>query len=246
MNRRKAFTLTELLVSMALIVFTMTILTSAFTTGMEAFRRLKAIGDMDEGVRTVVNLLRRDLSSPHFDGDRSLSKLGVYARINQGEIPPVPPNTPPHGTPYDPAVAVNQFTIYDTDGDGEITFVDLNYQENNQASPNYNYFGGFINQGPTKILDCNQNGPVERDNNRHFIDPVDLLYLRQSGGWANNVDDDGNGFVDDILLGSSPNGWFCPELGFFTYGEGYWNRFFGNQYEFIGGADAPYGPVLIE
>ncbi len=247
-NRQSAFTLVELLVSMALIIFTMTIMTQAFSTGMEAFRRLKAVGDMQQAMRTAVNALRQDLGSSHFDGDRRLSKLGVNPRINQGEIPPPPPLAPPHGTPYNPMAAVNAFTIYDTDGDGEITFTDLNYQETSLTSPNINYFGGYINQGPNKIFDNNRNGPWNSTTGeRHFIDPGDLLYLRASGGWANGLDNDNNGVVDDFFLSTSPNGWFCPELGYFTYLEGCWHRDFpSGQNEFTAALDIPYTSALIE
>ncbi len=269
-NRKSAFTLTELLVSMALIVFVMVILSEAFATGMDAFRRLKAVGDMEAAVRDAVTGLRKDLGSPHFDSDRTLSKLGLNPRINQNEIsPPVGQGvqiTPaqPYPPPGPPA-ALQPF-LFDIDGDGEITFYDLNYRETNPATPYFNqFFAGLTHQlgpwrfpnqgiqgypgypGPNKIIDVNYNG---------IIDPGDLLSPRSSGGWADfngffaapaNGDTDFNGHINDILLGSSPNGWFCPELGFFTYGEGYWNRFASaNQYEFTGGADAPYGPVLVE
>lgn len=73
MNRRSAFTLVELMVAMALIIFIMYVLAEAFSAGAGAFRNLKAIGDMNERLRGVSNLLRNYLGAPHFDGKRRLS-----------------------------------------------------------------------------------------------------------------------------------------------------------------------------
>lgn len=66
MRRRQGFTITELLVSMALIVFIMVILTEAFSAGLQTFRELKAIGDMQERLRSATIALRRDLQKNHF------------------------------------------------------------------------------------------------------------------------------------------------------------------------------------
>ncbi len=70
---RLAFTLVELLVAMALILFIMVILSQAFVSGLESFRQLKAIGDMEERLRTAAVEIRRDLSADHFEGKRRLS-----------------------------------------------------------------------------------------------------------------------------------------------------------------------------
>ena len=66
-RRRHGFTLVELLVSMALIIFIMALMSDAFSRGVEAFRNLKAIGDMQEKLRSVAIILRRDLRADHFD-----------------------------------------------------------------------------------------------------------------------------------------------------------------------------------
>lgn len=64
---RRGFTLAELLVAMALIVFIMTILSQAFAAGIEAFRQLKASGDMTEELREASLQLRRDVpATNHF------------------------------------------------------------------------------------------------------------------------------------------------------------------------------------
>ncbi|HXG12217.1 MAG TPA: S8 family serine peptidase [Gemmataceae bacterium] len=78
--------------------------------------------------------------------------------INQREIPP--------------AILAN---LTDVDGDGLITFFDLN----NSA-----------NQGPGKVVDTNGNS---------LIDGADLLASVSAGGWADGIDADGNNFVDDLI-----------------------------------------------
>ena len=65
MRRRQAFTIVELLVAMALIVFIMYILAEAFSAGATAFRNLKAVGDMNEKLRTTTTVLRKYLGSDY-------------------------------------------------------------------------------------------------------------------------------------------------------------------------------------
>ena len=55
---RPGFTLVELLVAIALIVFIMVILTEAFSAGTGVFRTLKAQGDLMEKLRAAELLLR--------------------------------------------------------------------------------------------------------------------------------------------------------------------------------------------
>jgi type II secretory pathway pseudopilin PulG len=74
-SKRAAFTLVEMLVSMALILFIMVILSTAFTTGLQVFRQLKGLGDMEEHLRAAVQIMRRDLSAYHFENTRKLSDL---------------------------------------------------------------------------------------------------------------------------------------------------------------------------
>ena len=72
-RHRPAFTLVEMLVAMALILFIMVILSEAFVAGLEAFRQLKAVGDMEERLRAASIEIRRDLNADHFEGRRRLS-----------------------------------------------------------------------------------------------------------------------------------------------------------------------------
>jgi hypothetical protein len=90
---RQGFTLIDMLVSTALIIFIMVILTQAFTTGMDTFRQLKTVGDMQEKLRAAASILRKDLAADHFEGKKRLSDLNFwldgppregYFRIYQG------------------------------------------------------------------------------------------------------------------------------------------------------------------
>src|SRR5262245_276291 len=75
---RRAFSLVELLVAMALIVFIMSILSAAFAAASKTFRELKAAGDLAERLRGAVIILRRDLDNPHFDGRRKMSDANLW------------------------------------------------------------------------------------------------------------------------------------------------------------------------
>ena len=75
---RRGFTLVELMVSMALIIFIMYILAEAFAAGSQVFRRLKAIGDMNARLRTTSTTLRRLLAADHFEGKKRLSDPGFW------------------------------------------------------------------------------------------------------------------------------------------------------------------------
>jgi hypothetical protein len=55
---------------MALIIFIMAILSTAFSAAMTTFRNLKAAGDMAEKLRATIQLLQRDLASDHFEGKK--------------------------------------------------------------------------------------------------------------------------------------------------------------------------------
>jgi prepilin-type N-terminal cleavage/methylation domain-containing protein len=66
---RRGFTLIELLVAMAMIVFIMSILSQNFVNGLETFRHLKAVGDMDEKLRAAAISLREDVLAAHFSSE---------------------------------------------------------------------------------------------------------------------------------------------------------------------------------
>lgn len=76
---RAGFTLVELMVSMALIIFIMYILAEAFSAGAKTFRDLKAIGDMNTRLRVATSTLRRLLAADHFEGRKRMSDLSFWA-----------------------------------------------------------------------------------------------------------------------------------------------------------------------
>src|SRR6266404_2721638 len=78
--RRQGFTLVEMLVSLALVLFIMYILSQALITGLETFRQLKATGEMEERLRMASTILRQDLKLDHFEGRRRLSDPSFWAQ----------------------------------------------------------------------------------------------------------------------------------------------------------------------
>lgn len=89
---RSAFTITELLVAMALILFIMAILSEAFVMGLESMRHLKAVGDMDAKLRGTITMICHDLEADHFDNNKGLSDQMVpptqgFFRLFQGSAP---------------------------------------------------------------------------------------------------------------------------------------------------------------
>lgn len=75
---RRGFTLVELLVSMGLTLFIMTILVEAFGAGMETFSSLRSLGELQTNLRSGLSQLKNDLSLDHFEGGRRLSDQGFW------------------------------------------------------------------------------------------------------------------------------------------------------------------------
>jgi prepilin-type N-terminal cleavage/methylation domain-containing protein len=72
-QRRRGFTLVEIMVAMALTLFILAILSEVFVTGADTFRTLKSIGDLNASLRNATTLIRSDLAADHFEGKRRLS-----------------------------------------------------------------------------------------------------------------------------------------------------------------------------
>jgi len=70
---RKGFTLVELLVAMALILFIMSIVSVAFVDSTESFRIFRARAELSEKLRFITQTLRADLRANHFENNRRLS-----------------------------------------------------------------------------------------------------------------------------------------------------------------------------
>lgn len=111
MRRRKGFTLVELMVAVALIVFIMAILSEAFVAASKTFRDLKAAGDLADQLRSTTAVLRRYLAADHFEGKRRLSDPNFWAagpplegffRVYQGSPAGAYPRPQPGNPPYPP------------------------------------------------------------------------------------------------------------------------------------------------
>jgi prepilin-type N-terminal cleavage/methylation domain-containing protein len=75
---RAGFTLVELMVAMALTLFVMTILVEAFGAGMDTFQTMRGLGDIQDNLRSSLNMLKAELAMDHFEGGRKLSDLNFY------------------------------------------------------------------------------------------------------------------------------------------------------------------------
>jgi type II secretory pathway pseudopilin PulG len=71
---RAGFTLVEMLVTVALMMFIMILLAGAFQQGIDMFRTLRAQALNADKLRMAMDVLRQDLASPHFE---SLSRNGL-------------------------------------------------------------------------------------------------------------------------------------------------------------------------
>jgi prepilin-type N-terminal cleavage/methylation domain-containing protein len=76
--RRSGFTLVELLVAMALTLFVMTILVEAFGSGMDTFQNMRALGEIQDQLRSAMNLVKSDIVQDHFEGSRHLSDVNFW------------------------------------------------------------------------------------------------------------------------------------------------------------------------
>lgn len=79
-HQRAGLTLVEMMIALALSIFIMAILSEAFVKGLEVFGQYKALADLDQRLRTVANIIRRDLRAPHFENSKRLSECTVSNR----------------------------------------------------------------------------------------------------------------------------------------------------------------------
>jgi len=77
-NSKKGFTLVELLVSMAIIIFMLSIMSQAFVIATTCMSGLKGVGELLDKGRPVLAVLQKDLSAYHFDGNKRLSDADFW------------------------------------------------------------------------------------------------------------------------------------------------------------------------
>ena len=70
---RQGFTIVELLVALALVLFIMSIISQVFVDASEAFRSARSKAELTEKLRFITQTLRSDLRSRHFEHGRKLS-----------------------------------------------------------------------------------------------------------------------------------------------------------------------------
>jgi prepilin-type N-terminal cleavage/methylation domain-containing protein len=75
---KKGFTLVELLVSMAIIIFMLSIMSQAFVIATTCMSGLKGVGELLDKGRPVLAVLQKDLSAYHFDGNKRLSDADFW------------------------------------------------------------------------------------------------------------------------------------------------------------------------
>jgi len=76
---RHAFTIVELLVALALVLFIMSIISQVFVDTSEAFRSQRAKAELSEKLRFITQTLRADLRANHFEHNRRLSDDDFWA-----------------------------------------------------------------------------------------------------------------------------------------------------------------------
>ena len=85
-SRRLAFTLPEVMVAAAMSLVIMAILAVAFQKGIDAFRTLRAVGQMQDRLKSAENILKRDLASEHFGGIHRQGFSGPYVRDQRMDL----------------------------------------------------------------------------------------------------------------------------------------------------------------
>lgn len=131
------------------------------------------------GMRTAKVDQAWDIHTGNFSTVIGISDTGTEYRhpdlyeniwLNQGEIPP---------HKYDPSDGLGPNDLVDADGDGLISFRDLNAATN---------VGRLDTNGALMLQDRNGNG---------YLDAGDMYDTNET--WDDGIDNDGNGYVDDFI-----------------------------------------------
>lgn len=166
-TRRLAFSLVELLVAMALIIFMLSIMSQAFVIATTAMSGLKNMTDMIDKVRPVMATLEKDLNANHFTGTRGIKRLSDadfwqegppregYFMIWQdkpnsnhypanGALPPSIVNNPVTGPVYQEGISNNVgYALANSDANHMLAFTVM-AEQSNVAKPD-DYFALNVN-----------------------------------------------------------------------------------------------------
>src|SRR5690242_7360347 len=77
-HQRAAFTLVEMLVALALVVFILSILSYAFQAALSSFHKVKGMGDLAAKLRSATTILEHDLAASHFEASKRLSDVDFW------------------------------------------------------------------------------------------------------------------------------------------------------------------------
>lgn len=120
-NRRAAFTLVELMVSAAVCVLIMAILTQAFVISTDTMRQLKATGDMQDQLRAAAVVIRDDLQQNRFAPEDAKPNKGL--KLSDQRLDQLFPSgttvtgwTPPVGGFFRARCSPSFIEGYDNDG----------------------------------------------------------------------------------------------------------------------------------
>jgi prepilin-type N-terminal cleavage/methylation domain-containing protein len=86
-TRRTGFTLVEMLVATALILFIMAIMAEALGAGSKTFANMRTAGDLQNKLRSASTIMRRDLSLEHFGPPYGSNRGGPRVRDQRLDLP---------------------------------------------------------------------------------------------------------------------------------------------------------------
>ncbi len=120
---RPAFTLPELLVAAALSMAIMALIAVAFQKAIDIFRNMRAVGSMEDKLRSAENVIIRDLASEHFGGTFRPGLSGPFLRDQRLDLSGWAP--PDEG--YFRIVQLSKSTNEGVDGDNVPSFAATNH-----------------------------------------------------------------------------------------------------------------------
>jgi type II secretory pathway pseudopilin PulG len=175
-SRAAGFTIIELLVALALVLFIMSIVTQAFLYASEAFRSMRAKAELSEKLRYITQTLRADLRSNHFNRLQRLNEDPVYIppkvgymRIEQhrpyslipsSNIADIALESHPASAPYDSGTLLAFTSIrnsFDPSGFHSMRLFQNPAFDPDQVFLNNKRGGNFLLPGDTRLEETEQN-----------------------------------------------------------------------------------------